>query len=354
MRHETSIFLDAMRFAAALVVFIGHLSGKRFTGGFLWPLSTFQDSAVILFFVLSGFVIAYVTDTKEATLHTYAVNRFARVYSVALPALVVTFALDSMGQYFKPDFYDGSWGFSFDNPWLQYLTALTFTNQLWWAELNPGSMLPYWSLSYEVWYYIIFAAIWFGRGYYGYLIAIAICCLAGPSIMSLFPIWLMGFGCYHLSKRSSFPKNSASFVSTLASIAVLALLTAVVLGELRITADIGVRYLEGLVVALVILAMQLSRETKIDFLLRMAARPVKWMAARTFSLYLFHLPVAQFLTTVAPWPPHNTATRMFILVGTASVVFLLAEISERQKGRWRQGIELLMKRFHSRSAGAQT
>jgi peptidoglycan/LPS O-acetylase OafA/YrhL len=43
--------------------------------------------AVIVFFVLSGFVIAFVTDGRDRTLAGYALNRLSRLWSVALPAL---------------------------------------------------------------------------------------------------------------------------------------------------------------------------------------------------------------------------------------------------------------------------
>ncbi len=41
-----------------------------------------------MFFVLSGFVIAYVTDGHDRTLADFTLNRLSRLWSVALPALV--------------------------------------------------------------------------------------------------------------------------------------------------------------------------------------------------------------------------------------------------------------------------
>jgi hypothetical protein len=43
----------------ALVVFMGHLSWKRISGGFLWQFQPLGHDAVMVFFVLSGFVIQY-------------------------------------------------------------------------------------------------------------------------------------------------------------------------------------------------------------------------------------------------------------------------------------------------------
>jgi peptidoglycan/LPS O-acetylase OafA/YrhL len=57
---------------------------------------------VDVFFVLSGFVIAFVTTERESDGRSFAIARLARVYSVALPALVVTFVLDAIGRSIKP------------------------------------------------------------------------------------------------------------------------------------------------------------------------------------------------------------------------------------------------------------
>jgi hypothetical protein len=48
---------------------------------------------VVIFFVLSGYVVAFVADTRERTWRAFWVSRFARVYSVALPAPLLTHLL---------------------------------------------------------------------------------------------------------------------------------------------------------------------------------------------------------------------------------------------------------------------
>ncbi|MGH7072336.1 MAG: acyltransferase family protein [Acetobacteraceae bacterium] len=111
MTREVSLYLDLLRFLAALTVFLGHVSGSRFTGGFLWQFGPYMGEAVTVFFVLSGFVIGYTTDRREKSAYSYAVARAARIYSVALPALVVTFTLDAIGRSIRPDLYSQSWGY---------------------------------------------------------------------------------------------------------------------------------------------------------------------------------------------------------------------------------------------------
>ncbi|MGH9810841.1 MAG: acyltransferase family protein, partial [Terriglobia bacterium] len=97
-----SIYLDLVRFCAALCVFLGHASGQRFSGGYLWHFDELRHDAVTVFFVLSGFVIAHVTNTSEQTPREFFINRAARIFSVAIPALALTYALDAVGMPAAP------------------------------------------------------------------------------------------------------------------------------------------------------------------------------------------------------------------------------------------------------------
>ena len=64
MRPATSVYLDALRFLAAALVFVVHANYSQVTGGMpvLWRFAGLGNDAVMVFFVLSGFVIAYVAD----------------------------------------------------------------------------------------------------------------------------------------------------------------------------------------------------------------------------------------------------------------------------------------------------
>lgn len=344
MRRETSIYLNAVRFFAALVVFLGHTSGRRFTDGFLWAFGEYMDVAVIIFFVLSGYVIAYVTDNRERTLGDYAVNRVARILSVAIPALIVTFVLDTIGRALHPEDYTAAWGFSADQIWLQYLAGATFTNELWRNHINVGSMLPYWSLGYEVWYYAIFAAFWFLKGKTRYLLTALLCLIAGPKILSLFPIWIGGFAVYYAGKRWALPKGAALglFAVTIAVPIILFALT--VLGIFQTHATFGERYSTALVFTLNIFAAQ-AIAVHSRRVLDLLERPIGWLAGMTFSLYLFHLPVAQFLSTLIPWAPHDIRMRLTLMVGTMVIVAILAAFTERRKNAWRDSITRLSDRI---------
>jgi peptidoglycan/LPS O-acetylase OafA/YrhL len=86
MTDSRSFFLDLCRFVAASAVLLHHAFGP----GYLAP-HVFIDGrkAVIVFFVISGFVIAYVAETSERTWKSYLTARASRIYSVTIPALLL-------------------------------------------------------------------------------------------------------------------------------------------------------------------------------------------------------------------------------------------------------------------------
>ena len=111
MNHGTSLYLDLIRFFAAAMVFVTHASYERFTGGWMREigLGSFGNDAVVVFFVLSGLVIAYVCHAREKTLRDYALSRAARIYSVVIPCLLLTVILDFAGSRINYAPYAGWW-----------------------------------------------------------------------------------------------------------------------------------------------------------------------------------------------------------------------------------------------------
>ena len=60
-----------------------------------------------VFFVLSGFVIAFVTDKKKRSGRDYTISRASRMYSVALAALAITICADYIGSQVNTTPYIG-------------------------------------------------------------------------------------------------------------------------------------------------------------------------------------------------------------------------------------------------------
>lgn len=344
-----SVHLDAIRFLAAFIVFWSHISGQRLTGGLLWQFGPYGSQAVMVFFVLSGFVIAHVTSRRESTGFDYAVARLGRVYSVALPALVVTFLLDQVGSSVNPGLYAPWWGYADDNLLLRYLTAMTFTGQLWWSGLTVGSNLPYWSLQFEVWYYLIFGLALFAppRWRVPAVVVAAIC--AGPPILALMPIWLLGVLAYRvcagfpLARRTGALLALGSAAGWIGYEVIVALLGRPMIGPWLMRPEIIQDYIVASLFALHIIGVHGWSQGRAALPERIAA-PVRWIAGATFTLYLLHVPVAQFLAAVAPWPATHWGTRALVILGTLGAIFALAEVTERRKTTWRRMAEAVLRR----------
>lgn len=345
MNREASLYLDLVRFGAAILVFLSHVAGQRFTGGFLWQLSSFGDEAVIVFFVLSGFVIAYVTDRRERSAATFLVNRAARLYSVVLPALLLTAVLDGLGLALHPEYYSASWGYDADGMAMQFLRAATFTNRMWTDAGGPGSNLPFWSLSYEAFYYLTFAVAVFAPPGWRIVGAGAVLALAGPMIASMSPVWLLGIGCYYVCTRVELGRSDNRVLMIVPVLLWVAYEVALqrygqraLLGDSRLLHAyiVGPLFAAHLVGAYAVL----SEGGRV---LGHLARPIRWVSGATFSIYLFHLPIMQFLTTVTPWEPGAWQNRVLMIPGVLAVVFLLAEMTERRKDWWRAAFAALVR-----------
>lgn len=340
MKKETSLYLDLVRFTAALVVFLGHSAGRSFTGGFLWQLGYYGQTAVMVFFVLSGFVIGYVANTKEKTITDYWVARIARLSSIVLPALALTMLCDFIGLRLDRSFYvNGPWGYPDGNQFLNYSLSTLLIQNVWDLDLNPGINKPFWSLSYELMYYAIFSAGFFLKGKRRIISIIALSALAGPSILALMPIWLMGYGCYMVLNKFHHKLNSHNlFFSALS----LSFLCAMVIGDLWIRRHVEFKivhinrtnlladYFDAITFSLHLL-LSLPLVAKIEYILLRFSRIITWVASLTFALYLFHRPLIQVLAVLAHDDPSAISTRIIVLGGTLLVVATFGAWCENQK-----------------------
>jgi peptidoglycan/LPS O-acetylase OafA/YrhL len=156
MTRQFSIYLDAIRFCAAMAVFLTHLSLSTTLP--VGIAGRFGHDAVVLFFVLSGYVIAHTVDRRDHDPKSYAINRLARLWSVVLPALLLTVCLDSIGTRIAPDHYHAL-GTPADFAILPVVMNALFLNQLWFLNISPWSNTPFWSLGFEFWYYVFYALL---------------------------------------------------------------------------------------------------------------------------------------------------------------------------------------------------
>jgi peptidoglycan/LPS O-acetylase OafA/YrhL len=196
-----SVFLDGIRFLAALIVLVSHCRAGWFPEGELDMIpSNLSHGAVVIFFVLSGFVIAHTTSNGNRGAKAYAIARLSRLYSVFLPAMIITIVCAVLVRMMTPAIYEQYYQ---KHAVLRYFASIIFCNEIWFFSSAPLINGPIWSLSYEFWYYVIFGAFFYKKqGLKGYVVPVIVCVFAGPKIMLLMFMWLVGWLVYHLPRPS--------------------------------------------------------------------------------------------------------------------------------------------------------
>jgi peptidoglycan/LPS O-acetylase OafA/YrhL len=186
-----------VRFGAAVMVAFGHVTQEFFSTG--WPnLTLYAVEAVGVFFVLSGFVIRYVTRMKYARIGEYWIDRASRMYSVVIPAILFTLFADGLTKHINAGYYLANWGKYTDHPISRLVQNLLFTSQFWSRSTRLFSNGPLWSLSYECLYYAIYGCAFYLRGPLRWIAVIGLIVLGGPHIAFLLPLWLLGCGLYEI------------------------------------------------------------------------------------------------------------------------------------------------------------
>jgi peptidoglycan/LPS O-acetylase OafA/YrhL len=221
MNRTTSTYLDLIRVIAASTVFLSHLAVFAFTNGVKPAHAYNAHVAVVAFFVISGYVIAFVADQRDTTLRRYAVNRAARIYSVAIPTLIITTLID----VYIAMSAQTPLSYQYAALWKYLPLFLAFGHEFWFLQTYAFSDPPYWSLSYEVWYYVAFAILIYLKGAKRALSLTGVALLVGPRIVLLAPIWFLGVQLYrcHSAKADLFHARAIFFGSVTALIVVRAI-----------------------------------------------------------------------------------------------------------------------------------
>jgi len=359
MTRVTSIYLDLVRFLAALTVFLVHANFGELLGGLpgLGGLGmNIGNDAVIVFFVLSGLVIAFVADKKEFTIQDFMLSRFARLWSVVAPALILTVVADYIGVSIAPTAYQTEW-LSSGNSVLSIAASLFFSNELWFASIRPLSNAPFWSVGYEFWYYVLFAVAFYVRGFTRLSWLMLVSLLVGPRILILLPVWLLGVLVYRVS-RTRTPKQVLGWLLVIGSVGSYLLylefdvrrhldeLTFHWLGWFEYVASrLGVvlpkhplgwsqhflsNYMVGILVAAHFLGIASVSQSIGGALLRLEV-PVKYAASYTFSMYLFHFPLLYFFAALTVNLKNAMLRIAIVISGTALAIWLIGGVTEKQK-----------------------
>ena len=351
MNKATSLYLDVVRFAAAWLVFLQHAKeATRDSLRWFWLehsdlyslMNVLSQTAVTVFFVLSGYVIAHVLSTRERTPLEFAASRVGRLYSVMIPALVLTVLCNHMIAVRTLLTIDplGDPG----NYALRLLGNLALVNSFWlWQDLSIQNA-PFWSLSFEAVYYLAIALIFFARGYLRIIALTGLALLSGPSMIALAPTWFAGYWLYGISLRYQL-RTAPAFVLWFSGAAIV-LLSCWIELHLRYslpwlrTPDHNLGYVIAAYAAALGFSLNVFAVRNLDgptaSLLERFAPSIRWLASLTFALYLFHSPLLSVFMAYGVSKLSGALQFAILVGGTFAIVCTLGRLCESSKFAYRR------------------
>jgi peptidoglycan/LPS O-acetylase OafA/YrhL len=369
---QASVTLDFVRGAAALVVLFDHWHHLFFVDygqlniGFsrhplvsaLYLVTSAGHQAVVIFFVLSGYLISKsVLKTfarNDWGWTTYLLNRLTRLWIVLIPALLLTAVLDHIGMGIHlPEasaIYAGRGGsriisdVSLRTSFAIGLGNLAFLQTI----LVPtfGSDGALWSLANEFWYYILFPLTvlairrnrgWFIRLLYGSTV-LTIAYFLKHGVIQGFPIWLLGTGLASVSPAKVRIGKVTSWLCFLTYVPIFYFFSKFN-GLPAAYSD----FILGLftVVLLWVVISSGSRPAPDN----LSTRGIRTLSRFSYTLYLVHIPAltlaAACLLNDSRWLPdtRHTIEAFGVLVVVVSVAFLLATVTEFKTESMRRFVE---------------
>jgi peptidoglycan/LPS O-acetylase OafA/YrhL len=311
---EKLVLLDLVRGLAAIAVVIAHArsllvqdwSGGNILAQIWYGASVFAHQAVVVFIALSGFFVGGSVlrqGVRTWSWHAYLSTRGVRLGLVLIPALVLTWTLDSLGTSLAITqlHYTGQSGSSV----LPYdvkdrLGATLFVANAFFLQevLVPtfGSNGALWSLAYEFWYYLLFPLLLRGavgrdsataRGLY-LLAACSVMWLLGKPGLTLFGVWLLGAFAAYLVARVQ-PRTGR--------VALLLTLSLFAAGLLASSAKIDL-LTSDLPLAACFIPFMIASATSSVTLPRVLCVFSVWSAKISYSLYATHLPLVTLLAAI--------------------------------------------------------
>jgi peptidoglycan/LPS O-acetylase OafA/YrhL len=349
----TSAYLNLIRFAAASAVVLHHCYDKNFgPSGLTRFFPQNGHGYVTVFFVISGYVISMVAEQKSAS--SFAIDRSVRIGIVAIPALLLSLLLS----IWMPDISGGSYALAAEHPIPTLLLNAAFVSQSWNLDWSPFLNGPYWSLAYEVNYYVIFAMFTYAPRHLRWWLVFAASLVAGPKILLLFPCWLMGAAAYKSRNAIDISTSTAVLIAVAAP---LMLLIAMHLAKTplnqasdwfefsKLTASEG--FLRSWVVALgFAVHVWAISQMKIKRVNERIVRAAGSGASMSYSIYLLHLPLLYILVYIFGMRDSFT----FLLLALPLTFFGCFVFSKVTEGNTRRLRSLVENKTFGRAPASET
>lgn len=351
MSKLTSIYLDLLRIFAAFGVFFHHCNFPWFSNNFFFDEDK-GHKLVAIFFVMSGFLIAYSVENKEKDFKIYMIDRLSRLYSVVIPAIILTYFLDSIGRSFDPVLYQNL--APENNQIIRALSSLLFLNQIQGFCIKPSTNIPFWSIGYEFWYYLLFGiTILYRNIYVKTILILLLLFLMGIKILLLFPVWIFGVFAFYLTKKINFKDNGVLFIISLSSVLYFTFLytvesnQSITIFNKNINLYFSYYYKfdlwYGLLVAITIFAVA---KLNLEFSkLTLFEKIIKSISSTTFSLYLFHFPLLIFAAAVIPYDKNNIYQVFIVIIFILSIIYVLSIFTESKRNSYKIFLRIIFEKL---------
>lgn len=302
-------WFDSLRFISALAVVIHHSRAlciapyldlpstqKNIFSQIFYFLTRLGQEAVIIFFVMSGYFVMGRAIQRfqqgKFSLQDYALDRAVRIYLPFLPILILSFGLQ---QYLRGEGTVGSF--------FGHLVGLQ--GGCGWG--NPGSLGgpvgingALWSLAYEIWLYAgLGAVLWFCQKKSP---AALICILISAGVLMnynslLISAWVAGGIGYFLSLKLSL-RSGLILIATMAA-SVLGVEWCRGASAVSILWESQLLWIPLIFTCVVLVSAIPNLKSRSEFIQK-TDKHIGAMACFSYTLYLVHMPVLQWLELI--WP----------------------------------------------------
>jgi peptidoglycan/LPS O-acetylase OafA/YrhL len=354
--------VDLIRGCAAWAVMCSHLRAMFFVDlqnverssalvKAIYFFSGFGHQAVVVFFVLSGFLVSSSIIARHIrgtwSWRNYTIDRFSRLYVVLIPGLLFGLLWDKIGGsvfartgvYLHPlaGFGDiivnerlGFKTFLANAFFLQTIVAPTF-----------GSNTPLWSLANEFWYYVLFPIIlcallaWVNgllrRALLFTILAVVVVAFVKLAILEGFLIWLAGVALVIAYSRCNLSKKWWLALYVLSSSLLLA--ACLLFARAHRTGVVVSDFALGITFSLFLFGI-LAIPAGVPY--KLYSSTAHFVAGFSYSLYVLHFPLLLlFRAWIVPpqkWQPDGTHLLYGTVVGTLAVTFawLISMVTEKK------------------------
>jgi peptidoglycan/LPS O-acetylase OafA/YrhL len=331
------VALDLLRGLAATVVLLAHVRGSSFVEfgslpadqktnivRLLFGFTRLGEEAVLVFFVLSGFLVGgqIITRARMGTFDVkiYAIDRCTRILLPLVPACLLTVIISLLV------FNEGTGMF-------RPVANMVGMNGVLAPTLKHNA--PLWSISFEIWFYIVGGAMGYlatRNASLGAILIIAVCSIVfsilGPTYLLYWAFGALMVLCLNIRFKSTFFFVGVSFA-----------LIGAVFHELSFPSKsftnvsyIPIEASRALICIGVSFCLPFLCSGSADRFLGFLRQPARALSAVSYSMYVVHYPINYALETV--FPRFNTISlealayfvaRILICVAVTMIFYLCFE-----------------------------